>query len=64
MDELRNPICLYRCIKKSIMKLRYVSGHDFQTIEEDTPENVHIIKCNVCGATSIAWDWESLEHQK
>lgn len=62
--SIRNPLCFARTIYKSIKYARYVSGCKYQTVHYDTPPNIHIIKCNVCGNKSVAWSYESLEDQK
>lgn len=43
---------------------RIISGHDFQTLKEKTPPNIHILECRLCGYQSFGWDWKSLEHLK
>ena len=59
-----NPICVIRAIYRTIISLTLISGHDYATIKEKTPSNIHIIKCKVCGKQSIGWSWESMEHLK
>lgn len=38
--------------------------HQYKTIDEPTPPNVHVVKCQLCGKYSTTWSWNSLEHQK
>ncbi len=61
---MRNPICLLRTLWRSLRALEWVSGHEFRTDEEPTPENVHVLRCRTCGEHSVAWSWDSLEAQK
>lgn len=60
---MSNPICLWLTLWRSLRHLRHVSGCDSVTVPE-TPENVHVIKCQGCGNHSVAWSWDSLEDQK
>lgn len=41
-----------------------ISGHNFKTVDDPTPENIHVIKCLECGECSIGWSWDSLEADK
>jgi DNA-directed RNA polymerase subunit RPC12/RpoP len=59
-----NPICIIKSIYRTIKCGRLVSGHDFKTIKEKTPQNIPVLECTYCGKTSIAWSWESLESSK
>ena len=61
---MRNPICLLLSIYYSIKHLAFISGHYFQTVDYDTPHNVHVIKCKRCGKVSVTWSWDSLEKYK
>lgn len=58
---MRNPICLFRTIWRSIRCMGFVSGCDFKTAEDPTPENVHVLVCKICGAQRLRFrDMESL----
>lgn len=61
---MRNPICLFKTIWRSLMCGAWVSGHNYRTIPEKTPPNVHVLKCDRCGKVDVSWSWESLEHVK
>lgn len=56
-----NPICFSRAVYRSIRYWALISGCDYVTDETPTPKNIHILRCRVCGNTSIAWSWSSLE---
>lgn len=61
---MRNPICLFKTLWRSLRHLNLVSGHEFTTSEQPTPANVHVLICRQCGKTSVAWSWDNLEEQK
>ena len=66
---IKSLICLartiYRTIKTDVwMDGMWVSGHDYKTVEEKTPPNVHIVRCMVCNKQDISWSWDSIEHLK
>lgn len=42
----------------------WISGCDYKTDDEPTPDNVHVIKCQRCGHCNVAWSWGSLAHVK
>lgn len=60
---VNNPICFLRSIWYSLTKLALVSGHAYIT-EEGTPDNIHVLKCKVCGNYSVSWSHGSLKQQK
>lgn len=59
-----HPICLAKTLWRSFLAGAWVMGHDYATIKERTPPNVHVIKCEVCGDLSVSWSWSSLENEK
>lgn len=61
---MRNPICLFRSMWRSLTRLRRWSGHEFRPVDYETPPNIHILRCKTCGKHSVAWDYGSLEDQK
>lgn len=61
---MRNPVCLFIAIWRSLRHFNIVSGHAFQTAAFTTPANVHALECKRCGKMSIAWSFDSLEDQK
>lgn len=61
---MMHPLCLLRSIWRSLICRAPVSGHDFQTDPEPTPENVHVFTCMTCGERHVLWSWESIEHTK
>lgn len=58
------PLCILRSLYYSIKSMSLVSGCSYKTDEEPTPENIHVLKCEVCGDKSISWSWDSLEEYK
>lgn len=61
---MRHPLCLLRAIWRSLRCLAIVSGCEYKTIDDPTPANVHVLRCEVCGKTSVGWSWGSLESVK
>jgi hypothetical protein len=61
---MRNPICLFREIWRTLWAMHWTSGHEFRTSDEPTPDNVHVLECKTCGATSTSWSWTSLKQFK
>jgi hypothetical protein len=55
MTDLRNPLCLLRCLYRSLRCRAWVSGHEFREAEYETPANVQVLVCDTCGAESVAW---------
>lgn len=61
---MRNPICLFRGLWRSLRCWRLMSGHEFRTASAPTPDNVHVLVCHTCGFVSTGWSWDSLERVK
>lgn len=61
---MRNPVCLWLTVWRSLLRLRWISGHEYRTARFATPSNVHVLECARCGKCSVAWSFESLEDQK
>lgn len=61
---MTSPICVARMIWRSIKLGKWVSGCNSVTDEEETPANVHVLKCKTCGRYSVAWGFNSLEGKK
>lgn len=59
-----NPLCWLRTMWRTLWIGAVVSGHHFTTDSEETPDNVHILRCMDCGKISVTWSWESLKHCK
>ena len=57
-------ICFFRGLYRSAYCGAWVLGHNYRTIEEKTPPNVHVLKCETCGKIDIGWSWGSVEAQK
>lgn len=64
MSELIHPVCLVRGVYLSAKYNALVSGHFYETANEPTPTNVHLLRCRVCGHVSVSWSWNSLEGDK
>jgi hypothetical protein len=59
-------ICIARGIYRTFISTRagyrghWVSGCDWRTDDEATPDNIHVLKCQRCSHYDIAWSWGSL----
>lgn len=42
----------------------WISGCSYKTDDEQTPENVHVIRCASCRHYVISWSWGRLESVK
>lgn len=52
-----HPVCFARWIWRSLRCGAWVEGHDYVILDEPTPENVQVLRCERCGEVSVAWDW-------
>ena len=63
-------LCILRGMYRSFISTtvayrgHWISGCNWKTDDDTTPENVHILKCEDCGKYDIAWSWDSLEASK
>lgn len=61
---MMHPLCLIRTIWRSLRCFAPVSGHDYATDDEPTPDNVHVLRCMTCGHVNTAWSWSTMKHAK
>lgn len=63
-------ICVLRGIYRSMITTtvayrgHWISGCNWKTAEDETPDNIHALKCENCGKYHIAWSWASLAATK
>ena len=60
---IRNPICVFRSIVRSLKARALVSGCNYIK-DENTPSNVHIAKCEICGHVDFGWTWPVENEQR
>jgi hypothetical protein len=66
----KRAICWWRTLYKSFVlhSVGYsgdlISGCRWKTDDENTPDNVHVLKCETCGRYDVAWSWGSLARVK
>lgn len=59
--SLRNPLCLFRTIWRSLKCGAWVSGCNYLK-DENTPPNVHVATCKTCGHVDFGWTWPKQEN--